>query len=68
MLDIIINDILWVPVIFEDILDSFKFILNIALTTNLKSSIEKHLIRFSFLDLGAKECQSRYSPVNSGFL
>ena len=41
MLDIIINDILWVPVINEDILDSLKFILNIALTTNVKSSIRK---------------------------
>ena len=41
MLDIIINVILWVPVINEDILDSFKFILNLALTTNVKSSLRK---------------------------
>ena len=41
MLDIIINDILWVPVIYEDNFDSFKFILNLELTTNVKSSIRK---------------------------
>ena len=41
ILDIIANDILWVPVIYEDILGSFKFILNLVLTTNVKSSIRK---------------------------
>ena len=41
MLDININNILWVPVVNEDILDSLKFILNLAVTTNVKSSIGK---------------------------
>ena len=41
MLDIIIDDILWVPFINEDILDSLKFSLNPALTKNVKSSIRK---------------------------
>ena len=41
ILDVTVNDILWVPVIYKDILDSSKFILNLALTTNVKSSVRK---------------------------
>ena len=35
MPDININDILGVPVVNKDILDNFKFILNLAVTTNV---------------------------------
>ena len=41
MLDININNILWVPVVNEDIFDSLKFILNPTVTTNVKSSVGK---------------------------
>ena len=41
MPDININDNLRVPVVNEDILDSLKFILNFAVTTNVKNSTGK---------------------------
>ena len=59
--------LLWVPVIYKDIPDSSKFILNLALTTNVKSSVRRTSNKIKFPRFWRKRMSIQIEPSKCGF-